>query len=144
MNGTKCNPYRECVGRLTNLMRTRPDLAFPVSVVIRNLHNRAPNIGMLSNESFDTYCNTVNMEMEISPCDFTTSIATLQQLSKDLIPLTGNTDANWNSNAERGRSISGYAFFMDSGLISWISKLQSTTATSSTHAEYICYLYRDI
>src|SRR5687768_2976354 len=33
-------PYRQCVGRLTYLMRaTRPDIAFSVSVVNRFLHN---------------------------------------------------------------------------------------------------------
>ena len=34
-------------------------------------------------------------------------------------------------------SISGYAFLYSGGAISWMSKQQSTTVTSSTHAEYI-------
>ena len=46
-------------------------------------------------------------------------------------------DADWATNEQDRRSISGYAFFMFSGLVSWSSCKQKATALSSTEAEYM-------
>ena len=51
--------------------------------------------------------------------------------------LIGYTDADWANDCSNCHSISGYAFLYSGGAISWMSKQQSTVATSSTHAEYI-------
>src|SRR5260221_6917122 len=51
--------------------------------------------------------------------------------------LIGYTDADWANDLANRHSISGYAFLYSGGAISWMSKQQSTTATSSTHAKYI-------
>src|SRR5258708_9293629 len=47
------------------------------------------------------------------------------------------TDADWVHDSSNCQSISGYAFLYSGGAVSWMSKQQSTIATSSTHAEYI-------
>ena len=51
--------------------------------------------------------------------------------------LVSYTDADWANNHTNRHSISGNAFLYSSGAISWMSKQQSTVASSSTHAEYI-------
>src|SRR5882672_6768893 len=53
------------------------------------------------------------------------------------IRLTGWVDSDWGACTDTRRSISGYAFSLGSGLVSWSSKKQPTVATSSTEAEYI-------
>jgi hypothetical protein len=50
--------------------------------------------------------------------------------------LEGFSDADWASQSHR-HSISGYAFFMGKGAVTWSSKKQAIVALSSTEAEYI-------
>ena len=49
----------------------------------------------------------------------------------------GYCDADWAMHQDDRRSISGYAFFLHSGLVSWSSSKQKATALSSTEAEYM-------
>jgi hypothetical protein len=52
----------------------------------------------------------------------------------------GLSDADWGGQLEESKSTSGYGVFLGNALISWSSKTQPITATSSTYAEYIsCY-----
>ena len=51
--------------------------------------------------------------------------------------LTGYTDADWVNDVSNRRLVSGYAFLYAGSAVSWMSKQQSTVASSSTHAEYI-------
>eukprot|EP00253_Pinus_taeda_P026363 PITA_26363 len=57
---------------------------------------------------------------------------------QDLILLKkkGYSDSDWAGNLDDRRSITGYAFSIGSGVISWSSKKQSTIALSSCEAEY--------
>ncbi|XP_055645374.1 uncharacterized protein LOC129781891 [Toxorhynchites rutilus septentrionalis] len=52
-------------------------------------------------------------------------------------PLVGYVDADWASDADDRKSVSGFAFFVFGNLVSWSSKKQATVATSSYEAEYI-------
>ena len=47
------------------------------------------------------------------------------------------SDADWATNEQDHKSISGYAFFLYSGLVSWSSSKQKAIALSSAKAEYM-------
>ena len=49
----------------------------------------------------------------------------------------GYSDADWGQNRADRRSISGYAFLIANGIVSWSSKKQSTVALSTMEAEYV-------
>ena len=51
-------------------------------------------------------------------------------------PLEGYTDAD-GSMAEDHHAISGYAFLIDSGAVSWSSKRQEIVSLSTTESEYV-------
>lgn len=51
--------------------------------------------------------------------------------------LIGYADADWGGCTTNRKSYSGYIFYLGNCAISWESKKQSTTALSSTEAEYI-------
>jgi hypothetical protein len=50
---------------------------------------------------------------------------------------SGYSDSDWGGEIESAKSTSGYGWFLGNALVSWQSKTQSITATSSTWAEYI-------
>src|SRR5277367_3912864 len=52
------------------------------------------------------------------------------------IDLSGYSDADWASQLHR-HSISGFAFFLGCGAISWSSKKQPIITLSSTESEYV-------
>lgn len=118
-------PYRECVGKLTYLSRiTRPDISFAVSVVNRFLHNPGHRHWNAVKRILRYLKGTLHYELTLTPLQASSSYY-------------GYTDADWGGNADNAKSTSGYAFFLGNALISWSSKAQTTTATSSTYAEYI-------
>lgn len=51
--------------------------------------------------------------------------------------LVGYTDADWASDVNDRRSVSGYVFLLSNAAISWQSKKQTSVAQSSTEAEYV-------
>ena len=53
------------------------------------------------------------------------------------IMLRGSADSDYASDIDTRKSVSGYAFFIGLGAISWSSKKQATIATSSCEAEYV-------
>ena len=53
------------------------------------------------------------------------------------VTLIGYTNADWETNPKGRKSQSGYAFVLCGGIVSWMSKKQSTVALSSTEADYV-------
>ena len=51
--------------------------------------------------------------------------------------IVGYCDSNLGSENDNYKSTTGYIFLLNCGAISWCSKLQKITATSTTEAEYI-------
>ena len=49
----------------------------------------------------------------------------------DNLRLEGYSDADWGSNPDDRRSISGYAFLVGNAVVAWSSKKQTTVALSS-------------
>jgi hypothetical protein len=51
--------------------------------------------------------------------------------------IVGFCDADWAGDLDTRRSTTGFVFMMESGAVSWGSKLQPTVALSSAEAEYM-------
>ena len=51
--------------------------------------------------------------------------------------MIGYCDADWASNIDDRRSITGYVFMLCGGAVSWQTKKQPTVALSSVEAEYM-------
>jgi hypothetical protein len=134
-------PYRECVGRLANLSRnTRPDISNAVLQVERYMHNPGFAHWKAVKRILRYLANDPDKALVLAPfVDATpriyeqTSSTTIQGQLK----FYGLTDADWGGDKETAKSTSGYCFFLGGALISWSSKTQTTTATSTTYAEYI-------
>ena len=56
---------------------------------------------------------------------------------KNSLAISGYSDSDYANCIDTSRSIRGYCFVFDSGMISWSSKKQTTVADSSCYAEYI-------
>ena len=117
-------PYREAIGCLMFLMvGTRPDIAFSVcylatfceSPLIPHWSAVKRVLRYIAGTSSNGITFGINSESE----------------------LIGYTDADWGSCKEDRKSTSGYIFLIGGGPVSWRSKKQTVTATSSCEAEYI-------
>jgi hypothetical protein len=120
MNGV---PYKQAVGSLMYAMiGTRPDLAYPQSVVSQFMANPGPMHWMAVKRIMRYLKGTLDVELCLG--------------GKDL-ELFGYCDADWGGNAHDRRSTTGYAFQVGKGVVSWNSKRQPTIALSTTEAEYM-------
>ena len=114
--------YRRLVGKLNYLTVTRPDIAYPVSVVsqfmssptvkhwealeqILSYLKGAPGRGLL-------YGNNGHTDIECF------------------------SDADWAGSKADRRSVTGYCVFVGGNLISWKSKKQNVVSRSSAESEY--------
>ena len=116
-------PYLEVIGSLTYVaMGTRPDIC----AAVRALSPFAATFGPLHVDGLKHIMRYLRGTMDRG---------ILYTMGGG--GLVGYTDADWANDMSNRRSVSGYVFLYAGGSISWMSKQQSTTATSSTHAEYI-------
>jgi hypothetical protein len=115
-------PYREAVGALNwAALATRPDIAFAVSTVARFAANPGPVHWEAVKRIFRYLAGTHNLWL------------TYGETKRVLI---GYADAD-GSMAEDRRAISGYAFLIDGGAVSWSSKQQEVVSLSTTESEYV-------
>ena len=133
-------PYRETLGSLIQLMRMcRPEIAFPLSVACRYLHNPGQAHWNFVKRILRYLKGTIDDEFCLKPTNFKFTASNLQSQFdvQGHVKLTANCDADWGGDRDSAKSTSGYACFFGGALISWAAKVQSVTATSSTYAEYI-------
>ena len=99
---------------------TRPDIAFAVSHLSQYLN--APRITHLLavTRVFRYLSGTRDLKLVLGGPNST---------------IIGYSDSDWASQIHR-HSISGFAFFIGSGVVSWSSKKQPIITLSSTEAEY--------
>jgi len=115
-------PYREAVGALNwAALATRPDIAFAVATVAHFAANPGPAHWEAVKRIFHYLLGTCDLWL------------TYGEASS---PLEGYANAD-GSMAKDRRAISGYAFLIDGGTVSWSSKRQEIVSLSTTKSEYI-------
>ena len=115
--------YQALIGHLTYLsMTTRPDIAQAASALGR--YNAAPrdHHWMHAKRVLRYLRGTVNAALVLGGSNTT---------------LTGYSDASFGNDQDTGRSVTGYAFMVGQGVVSWSSKRQASVALSTTEAEYM-------
>ncbi|CAI7788590.1 unnamed protein product [Closterium sp. NIES-54] len=117
-------PYAELVGCLMYLMTcTRPDLAFPLSVlacfVATGRHR------------------PVHWTAAVRVAKYLTSTSGVELVlgGQQPVVLTGHYDSSYADDAETHRSTQGYSFSLGSGAVSWRSTRSSSVSTSTAEAE---------
>ena len=115
-------PYREAIGSLMYAaIGTRPDIAFAVSTLSQFLENPGEVHWEGVKRIFRYLLGTKNWRL------------TYGGEQSDLV---GYTDADGASQPHR-RAISGYAFLIDGGAVSWGSRKQELVTLSTAEAEYV-------
>ena len=115
-------PYREAVGALNwAALAMCPDIVFVVAIVACFAANPGPTHWEAVKRIFRYLLGTRNLWLTYG---------------KTNTPLKGYADAD-GSMAEDCHAISGYAFLIDSGAVSWSSKWQEIVSLSTTESEYV-------
>jgi hypothetical protein len=115
-------PYREAVGSLMYAaLGTRPDIAFAVQTISRFSSKPGPAHWEAVKRVFRYLKGTIELWLSYG---------------KTNMKLLGYTDAD-GSMAEDRHAISGYAFLIHGGAVSWSAKRQEIIALSTTEAEYV-------
>ncbi|KAJ3479322.1 hypothetical protein NLI96_g9143 [Meripilus lineatus] len=116
-------PYQAAIGSLMYAaVATRPDIAFAVQT-LSQFNTRYSNTHWTAVKHVLRYLKgTRDLGITYGTGDLT---------------LFGYSDADWAQNISDRRSISGFAFLLAGGAISWSSKKQATVALSTMEAEYL-------
>jgi hypothetical protein len=115
-------PYREAVGSLMwAAVGTRPDIAFAVGTLSQFLENPGEAHWEAAKRVFRYLQGTKEWRLVYGG---------------EQSGLEGFSDADGMSQEHR-RAISGYAFLIDGGAVSWSSKKQELVVLSTTEAEYV-------
>jgi hypothetical protein len=115
-------PYREAVGSLMYAsLGTRPDISYAVTTVSRFSSNPGPTHWDAVHRVYRYLIGTKDLRLVYGG----------EQSS-----LIGYSDAVRSMMEER-RAVSGYAFLIDGGAVSWSSKRQEIVSLSTTESEYV-------
>ena len=114
--------YRRLVGKLNYLTVTRPDIAYPVSVVSQFM-------------SSPTVKHWEALEQILSYLKSAPGRGLLYR-NNGHIDVECFSDADWAGSKADRRSTTGYCVFMGGNLISWKSKKQNVVSRSSAESEY--------
>ena len=118
-------PYRAAIGSMMYTATcTRPDIAFAVNKLAQFSMNPG-QIHWSAVQHVLSYLKAMKSHRLV-----------LRGRSSE-ITLHGSADSDYASDIDTRKSVSGYAFFLGQGAISWSSKKQAMVATSSCEAEYI-------
>src|SRR6202522_1703715 len=116
--------YRSVIGSLMyTAIGTRPDISFAVQHLSQFMSNPRP-------------AHWTDIKHVFRYSNGTRSLGITYHKGGEIEPLA-YSDADWGSDANDRKSISGYVFIMSEGPISWQSKKQPTIALSSMEAEYM-------
>ncbi|KAL3834104.1 hypothetical protein ACJIZ3_008840 [Penstemon smallii] len=116
-------PYASVVGSLMFAMVcTRPDIAQAVGAVSRYMANPGKEHWSAMKRILRYIKGTSNAALCYGGSDFT---------------VRGYVDSDFAGDLDKSKSTTGYVFTLAGAAISWVSKLQSVVATSTTEAEYV-------
>jgi hypothetical protein len=121
--------YREMIGSLMYLSTmTRPDITYAVSTLSQYLESPHTTHLEAVKRVFRYLIGTKQLKLVLGgDCLSTTSNSN---------GIIGFSDADWASQLHR-HSISGFAFFVGIGAVSWSAKKQPIVTLSSTESEYV-------
>ncbi|CAI7730099.1 unnamed protein product, partial [Closterium sp. NIES-54] len=117
-------PYPELVGCLMYLMTcTRPDLAYPLSILARYVAPRRHRLEHMAVEKrvLRYLCSTSGLGLVLG--------------GRSPVVLSSHADASWVDDLATQRSSQGYTFSLGSGSVSWRSTRSSSVLSSSYEAE---------
>jgi hypothetical protein len=115
-------PYREAIGSLMYAaVATRPDIAFTVSILSQFLETPSQLHWQAVKRIFCYLISTKTLQLTYG---------------MELQNMNGFTDADGASQPHR-HVISGYAFLIDGGIVSWRSQKQELVTLSTAEAEYV-------
>lgn len=115
-------PYREAIGSLMYCaVATRPDIAFSVSLLAQFMENPGRTHWEAVKRVFRYLKGTKDWKLVYGT---------------EEKGLEGYTDADGSSQEHR-HAISGYAFLIDGGAVSWSSKKQELVTLSTAESEYV-------
>jgi hypothetical protein len=115
-------PYREAVGSLMYAsLGTRPDISYAVTTVSRFSSNPGQAHWDAVRRIYRYLSGTKELKLTYGVVEGI---------------LVGYADAD-GSMAEDRRAVSGYAFLIDGGAVSWSSKRQEIVSLSTTESEYV-------
>lgn len=117
-------PYQEAIGSIMFAAQvTRPDVCFAVNTVSRFIQNPGKAHWIAVKRILRYLNGTANARLVYS--------------KTGNVELTGYCDADWASDIDSRRSVTGYVFLYQGAAISWNSRKQPTVAGSTTEAEYM-------
>jgi hypothetical protein len=116
-------PYVSAVGALMYLaIATRPDIAHAVGVLCRFMSKPGPAHWKAAKHLFRYLRGSVDYRLTYAPDPSSSQL------------FTTYSDADHGGNPDNGRSTSAYVVKMGTGAVSWMSRLQSIVALSTTEA----------
>ncbi|XP_031106143.1 uncharacterized protein LOC116010773 [Ipomoea triloba] len=114
--------YRRLAGALQYLTITRPDLSYAVNRLCQFMHAPTKEHWGLLKRVLRYVKGTLDYGLRLT-----------KSISYDV---HAYSDSDWAGCPNDRKSTSGYAVFLGTNLISWVSRKQRTVARSSTEAEY--------
>jgi hypothetical protein len=121
-------PYRELMGALMYLaICTRPDISQALGVLSRHLENPT-----------DAHWNA---GIRVLRYVVATKEFGIKYTKSERLKLVGYSDADWAGDKEDGKSTSGYLIMLGGNLITWKSKKQKVTSTSTAMSEIEAMYY---
>ena len=115
--------YQRLVGRLMYLAKTRPDLAYALSIVSQFMHNPR-----------EQHMNAVMHILRYLKSAPRKEILFTKNV--DCQSVDAYTDSDWAGAIDDRQSTSGYFTFVGGNLVTWRSKIQNVVARSSAEAEF--------
>ncbi|GJX34540.1 retrovirus-related pol polyprotein from transposon TNT 1-94 [Tanacetum coccineum] len=116
-------PYASAVGSLIFAMIcTRPDIAHAVGVMSRYIAEP----GKKHWEAVKRILRYIKGTSDVALC-----------YEESGLTVKGYVDSDYAGDLDGSKSTTGYVFTLSGGIVSWVSKLQSVVAMSTTEAEYV-------